>query len=147
MRSLLSLCVLALNLPAHAVVYAGNPVITLQLDHPNLAMQNASVWLEEVRIHRCDGTVLALPVDEAVDLVAGVEVDAPPGDYCALTLVWDSAVEGEGGLPPGSIAWVYEHPSTHVDLGVAMPPVDLAPYTVLDGSMALPARLHVSIED
>lgn len=115
---------------ALAVVYGGNPHAGVRVDRPANDYVHATVWLDRVDVHHCDGSTQPVVVDEEIDAVSTTWVAVPTGDLCALTFVWSSSMTIEGD----TFMLSYEGQQTTVVLDDPIAPVALTPYTVLSGS-------------
>lgn len=117
--------------PARAVVYTGNPTVTIRVDRLAHDYVSGEVELEGVRVHHCAGGSTDHPVGEIIDPVEGFELPISAGDHCGLTLYWGSSLDITG---PGYVVR-YDEPSTDVVLDDPIDKVELTPYSVVSGSM------------
>lgn len=131
--SMLTLGLLALP-SAHAVIYVGNPDLTITVDRPQHDLTGGSVVLDKVRTHGCLGGTTDYTVDEAIDPVDGWTLGISDGNYCGVTLYWTSAMTLEGVNSSGAFELSYTRSSTYVALATPIPPVGLSPIQVVSGS-------------
>ena len=123
---------LALALPAaHAVIYGGNPNLTITVDHADLDTGYAD--LTSVRLTSCGGGVTTVSVNDTFDPAEGLTVAIPAGNYCAVTLTWGDVMELEGSSPAGSWTAEYDSATTFVPLATPISPVTLSPLDVTSG--------------
>ena len=77
--------ILASSGGADAGVYEGNPSsLTLSLDAKRADLIHVEAWLDQVLLVSCAGAELIVHVEAQVDLMAGVTVEVPRGDWCAV---------------------------------------------------------------
>lgn len=83
------LSLLALALPAHAVVYGGNPGITVRIAHVPDDLDYGVATAVKVRLHACGGGFTDYWIGEAVDPVAGFTIPVDAGNWCAAVVYWE----------------------------------------------------------
>jgi hypothetical protein len=92
----LALVALALPVPAHAVIYIGNPTLGFRVDRPANDYVDGSVYLIGVRVHYCGGGYDDYAVGQTIDPVAGYTVTVSGGNLCGATWAWGSTMSIEG---------------------------------------------------
>ena len=123
---------LSLALPAHALIYLGNPQLGFRVDRPADDYVDGSVVLDKIRVHHCAGGYTDVQVDETIDPVAVIRVAIPAGNHCSITWYWASDLDVDG--PAFTVR--YAGATTTVTLAADIPPVALSPYSVVSGSMS-----------
>lgn len=124
---------LALLPSAHAVIYGGNPGLTIDAVRVPNDLTEGSVDLAKVRMHACAGGFTDVTVDDTIDPVASHTVAVPAGNWCGVTLYWDSSMILEGNSPAGPYTLAYDEPTTYFALATPIPLVYLTPYEVVTG--------------
>lgn len=116
--------------PAHAMIYGGNPDITMWADRAQHDMIDGYVKLGKVRVNLCGGGVVDYVVNAEIDPVEGYTVNVAGGDFCGVTLFWDTDMTINGGTGTG---WgiAYTPSSTYVPIASMVAP--LTPFTLLYG--------------
>lgn len=90
--ALATLSTLAIGSNAEAINYGGNPDLGFQVDRPQGDYIDGSVYLNKIRVHKCDGSYVDYGVYKTVDPVAGYARGIASGDYCGATWYWGSAM-------------------------------------------------------
>ena len=130
----MTLLALALSAaPAHAIVYGGNPDLSLKVDRPPHDIVEASVDLATVRVHTCGGGYTDYTIGDPVDLALGFSIPIANGDYCAVTVFWDSVMTIVGDNPDYDFVLEYSYASTGLQLQGTEQAVGLAPFTLVSG--------------
>lgn len=124
---------LALLTPAHAVIYGGNPELTIWVERSPDDLIDGDVDLTNVKLSVCGGGTTTVSVGAAIDPVAGYTVAIPAGNYCGLTVTWGSVLELTGFGAGGAWVGEYDKPSTYFPLASPIAPVALTPFTVTSG--------------
>lgn len=121
--------------PAEAIIYAGNPHLDLTVQRAEADLDSGEVDLAKLRLHACGGGYTDHEVDETIDPVAGYGLDIDAGDWCAVTVYWDTAMvlDADNGSP---FTLEVDHASTYVPLSASIQPVDLVPFDVVSGSVS-----------
>lgn len=133
-KSWISLALLVVAVPSHAVVYAGNPDLSFTVDRPVGDLTYGDVTLTKFRIHPCSGSDVDYPVDEDIDPVDGFTyIDVTGGNLCGVTFYWgtDMILNGNDGT---SFVLEYTANTTSVTFATPIPAVLLTGTTILSGS-------------
>lgn len=144
----LPLALLGLATPdANAVIYVGNPDLTITVDRSQHDLDSGSVQLDKVRMHACSGTTTDYTVSSTIDPVYGYTLGISGGNYCGVTFFWSSSMLLDGTNNNGAFEFSYSRSTTYVALATPIPPVGLSPITVVYGSpgLGLP-ELQVAIQ-
>lgn len=120
---------LALALPAHAVVYGGNPHLTLQVDWPGETLTDGAVELGAITVYKCLGGKHEWTPGIPIDPVQGWTMSLPSGNYCSVKFEWDTVME----LESDDFTVEYSQSSTTISLTGASQSVTLSPWRVTDG--------------
>jgi hypothetical protein len=125
-------CLAAVVLPAVAMAahYGGNPCLTLRVERAQADLTEGEVVLHEVQVHPCVGQTLTWTPDATIDPVEGWSTSIPAGDYCAVSVVWGTAMELEGN----GYVIEYDQPYTWVQLDGVLQSADLIPFQIVSGS-------------
>jgi hypothetical protein len=118
---------------AHAVIYGGNPGLSLAVDHDQHDFDSGSVYLTKIRVLNCGSGYTDYSVGEWIDPVAGYQIGISAGDYCNVTLFWGSTLTVDGVGQGGAFGISYSQSVTGLTLGNAPSWADLLPYTVTYG--------------
>ncbi|MEZ4240754.1 MAG: hypothetical protein R3F59_32290 [Myxococcota bacterium] len=130
-----SLLLAALTPDAHAVWYAGNPVLNFRVDRPSADYVEGTATLTKVRVNHCAGGSTDYTVG-SIDPVATNQLSIAAGNECSLTFFWGSNVDIDGDGSLGTFTVRYAQSSTTVTLASTIDPVALSPYSVISGSMS-----------
>jgi hypothetical protein len=128
---------------ADALIYSGNPDWSFYVDNTGGTLTGGEVWLNKVRIHRCDGGYTEYAVQQSVDPVVGhTVVDITGGDLCAATMYWGSDMELSGS----GFTLRYAENTTTVSLD-PLSAAWLTPYDVTSGTLSGGApKLFVTLQ-
>lgn len=119
--------------PAHAVIYGGNPELTIKVQRPQDDLTGGTVTLETVVLHLCAGGAAMWNVDTQIDPVVGFSMDIPAGNFCEVELVWGDTMELDGDGAYGTFALEYDESATWITLVGATQSVELDPVTWTSG--------------
>lgn len=118
---------------SHATIYGGNPQLFLSVDRPEHDLASVEVDLDKVRMHHCQGGYTDYEVDGAVDLVEGHVLAISAGDYCGITVYWASVMTLYG--VNDAYVLEYDDATDALSIGSTIPPVSLAPFEVVLGTI------------
>lgn len=132
---------------ASAIIYGGNPELTLQVTRPTGDLDDGGVLLHKVRLVACGGGWTDFVIDETIDPVVGYTLDVSAGDWCTARFYWDNDLILNGTNSNGSYRMRYEQDVTVVTLGSPIVPVALTPYVTVFGIIyGGNPELHVVID-
>lgn len=120
--------------PAEAIIYGGNPHLTLTVNNQGGNFDAGVVRLDEVRMNKCIGGSNVYVVDEVIDPVDGYGLDIDAGNYCSVTLVWatDMTLHGYDNNNSG-FGVDYDKDSTVLGLSGSSQSAALIPFEVVFG--------------
>ena len=106
---------LSLLLPqAQAVVYGGNPGVTIEVGRAENDLVSAEVLLTKVRVAYCGSGYTDYTVNETVDMVEGYTLTILGGNLCAIIPYWGEDLLMEGNGQYGAFSLLYENNTTPV---------------------------------
>jgi hypothetical protein len=116
---------------ADAAIYSGNPEIVFKVDRAAHDLTAAAVTVDKIRVNYCGGGYTDYSVGHDADLVAGWSIIVSGGDFCGIRAYWTSVISIESD----TFGLEYDHAYTDVSVGSTIPPVALAPFTVIWGAI------------
>lgn len=135
---------LSLVSSAHAVIYGGNPELTVWADRAQHDMIDGYVKLGKVRMNVCNSSPVDYVVNADIDPVAGYTLGIAAGDYCGATFFWDTNMTIDGGTGTG---WGIEYTPNSNYLPIATMVAPLTPFNLLYGVIyGGNPELHMSID-
>ena len=115
---------------AHAVIFGGNPELTIWAERDPADLTDGAVTLDKVRMDLCNGSPVDYEVDEQIDLIAGYTLAIDDGNYCGATFFWSSDMTLQGSTGNG---WGIEYTQNATYVPISTMTKALTPYTVIYG--------------
>ena len=103
----MNLALLALwsSLPARAIIYGGNPTLTVHIERAEGDLDGGLASPQKVRLHACGGGYTDFAIGGTVDPVEGFSVPVVAGNWCGIVLFWEepTTLWGENSSGPWEI--------------------------------------------
>lgn len=134
-KYVLPLLLLGVSVPSHAIVFTGNQRLSFWVDRSAGDLTDGSVYLNKIRVHKCDNTHVDYPVNASLDPVAGSSIVIAGGDLCGATWYWGSTMtlHGDNG---NDFTIDYDDNTTHNVFASPLVATPLTPYEVTEGSIS-----------